>query len=302
MKEIVKKLKEKGVKKLLVQFPEGIKLRIQKIIKDLEKEGFEVIICLEPCFGACDIRDEEAKRLGCDAVLHIGHSKLVKASLPVFYWEYFIDANPLPILEKEFFKLKDFKKIGLITSLQFVKLIPDIKKWLEERGKEVFIHKSLKYYAQILGCDLSAAEAIKEKIDCFLCVSAGKFYGLGVVLHTEKPVFNLDLEKREIHSLESYKKKIRKIIAWNKSFYKDAKKVGIVVSWKKGQIKSPFELKKKLEERGKEVYILAMDEITPEKLEGLKLDFLINIACPRIGVEDLTRFKIPLLNIEDLNL
>ncbi|MEM5800470.1 MAG: diphthamide biosynthesis enzyme Dph2 [Candidatus Aenigmatarchaeota archaeon] len=299
MEEAIKKLKKIKAKKVLVQFPEGLKLRIQEISKKLEKEGFDVVLCLEPCFGACDIRDEEAKRLGCDAILHIGHEEFLKKnSLPVVYWEYFIDANPIPILEKEFEKIKKFEKIGIVTSIQFVKTIKKVKNFLEKKAKKVFTQKILQHPAQILGCDLRAAEAIEKKVDCFLCVSAGKFYGLGLVLKTNKPVFCLDLEKGEIYSLEEFKRKIEKIITWNRAQFKEAKRVGILVSWKKGQLnKNFFELKKKLEKEGKEIYILAMDEITPEKIEGLSLDFLINLACPRIGIDDLEKYKIPVLNV-----
>ena len=106
MKEIIDKLKKLNVKKVFVQFPEGLKLKIQEIAKELEKEGFKVILCLEKTYGACDLRDEEAKRLKCDAILHIGHSNFgVKSELPVIYWDYFFDINPLPILEKEFEKI-----------------------------------------------------------------------------------------------------------------------------------------------------------------------------------------------------
>jgi 2-(3-amino-3-carboxypropyl)histidine synthase len=301
MQEIIKKLRKLRAKKIFIQFGEGLKLRIQEIAKAIEKEGFQVFLCLEPCYGACDVRDNEAKLLGCDAILHIGHEKFVKkTSLPVVYWEYFIEANPLPILEKEFLKLKNFEKIGLITSIQFVKLIPIVKKYLEKRGKKVFVHKSLQYPGQILGCDLRAAKAIEKKIDCFLCISAGKFYGAGVVLITNKPVLNLDLEKEEIYSLEDFKKKTEKIIAWNRSLLDEAKNVGILVSWKKGQLKNPLSIKKEIEKFGKEVYILIMDEITPEKIDGLKLDILINLACPRIGIDDLEKFKIPVLNYYNL--
>jgi len=302
MKEAIKELKKLKAKRVFVQFPEGLKLRIQEIVRKLEENSFEVFTCLEPCYGACDIRDVEAKRLGCDAILHIGHEKFVtKTEIPVVYWEYFIEADPIPILEKEFEKLKDYKKIGLITSIQFVHSIPKVKKYLEKKGKKVIAHKALQYPGQVLGCSLEAAKKIEDKIDCFLCISAGKFYGLGVVLITDKPVLCLDLERKEIYNLDELKRKIQKIIAWNKSQLKDAKKVGILVSWKKGQLKHNFfELKKKLEKEGKEVYILAMDEITPEKIEGLKLDALINCACPRIGMDDLERYKISVINFLDL--
>lgn len=301
MEEAIKKLKMLKAKRVFVQFPEGIRHKMSDITKQIEKEEIEVVICTEPCYGACDIRDEEAKRLGCDALLHIGHEDFgIKSKLPVVYWEYFIDVDSVPALEKEFDKLRNYKKIGLITSLQFVKAIPVVKKYLEEKGKKVFVHKTFQCPGQILGCRLDAGKAIEDKVDCFLCISAGEFYGLGMVLQTEKPMLNLDLEKKTIESLEGKKRKIQKIIAWNKSALKDAKRVGILVSWKLGQLKSPFELKKKLEKEGKEVYILAMDEIIPEKVEGLKLDALVNCACPRIGVDDLERYKVPVVNFNDI--
>jgi len=298
--EILEKLKELKAQKIFLQFPEGLKLKVQKIVKELEAEGFEVFVCLEKCFGACDVRENEAKLLGCDCILHIGHEEFIKTEFPVVYWEYFINSEVEPILEKEFWKLENFKKIGLITSVQFVNLIPKVESFLRERGKEVFTSKALQYPGQVLGCDLRAAKSIEKEVDCFLAISAGEFYAAGLVFQTNKPVFNLDLEKREIKSLEEFKKKTQKIIAWNKAQFKDAKKVGLLISWKKGQFKSPFELKKKLEAKGKEVFLLAMDEISPEKLEGLDLDFLINLACPRIGIDDLPRYKIPVLNYQEI--
>lgn len=298
MKKIIQNLKDLGAKKVFIQYPEGIKLRIQDIVKKIEENSIETIICIETTFGACDIRDEEALRFGCDAILHIGHSDLgIKSKLPVFFWEYFMEADPIPILEKELDKLKDFKRIGLITSIQFVKTIPLAKEYLEKKGKEVFVHKALQYPGQVLGCNLEAAKAIDKEVDCFLCISAGEFYADGIVLSTKKPVFNLDLEKRKIYSLEEFRKKIQRIIAWNRAQLEDARRIGILVSWKKGQmLYDPFGIKKKLEKRGKEVYIIAMDEITPEKIEGLKLDALISCACPRIGIDDLERYKIPIIN------
>ena len=302
MKEAIEKLKKLKAKRVFVQFPEGLTLRIQDIAKDLEKNGFEVVISVEKCFGACDIKENEAKLLGCDAILHIGHEPFItKTKLPVVYWEYFIDVDPVPVLEKELEKLNNFKNIGLITSIQFVHSIPTVKEFLEKKGKKAFAHKALHYSGQVLGCSLGAAKAIEKDVDCFLCISAGEFYAQGIVLEIDKPVFNLDLERKEIYSLEDFRKKIQKIIVWNKAQLKDAKKVGVLVSWKKGQmLGNPFKIKEKLEKEGKEVYILAMDEITPEKLEGLKLDFVISCACPRIGIDDIERYKIPMINWDQL--
>lgn len=302
-KRAVEKLKSYKAKRIFVQYPEGIKLQIQQIVKALEAEGFEIITCLELCYGACDIRDFESKRLGCDTILHIGHENYgAESDLPVVFWEYFIPSDPTPILEKEFAKLKPYKKIGLATSIQFVDAIEKVKSFLESRGKKVFTHTALQHPGQILGCNLEAATKIEKDVDCFLCISAGKFYGLGLVMKTDKPMFCLDLERGEIFDLINFKKKVQKIIAWNKSQFEDARKVALLVSWKRGQMKLPFEVKKKLEKKGKEVYIFAMDEITPEKLIGLKIDAAISLACPRIGIDDLERYKIPILNLEQIEI
>jgi len=48
-KDVVEKLKTMKVEKLFVQYPEGMKLKIVDISKNLEKEGFEIIISMEPC-------------------------------------------------------------------------------------------------------------------------------------------------------------------------------------------------------------------------------------------------------------
>jgi len=303
MAQAVEKLKLLKTKRVFVQYPEGLKLRVQDIAATLEKEGFEVVVSVEPCYGACDLRDVEAKRLGCDALLHIGHENFgVKAEMPVVFWEYFIDTDPTQILEKEFSKLEPYDKIGIVTSIQFVHAVEKAKKFLESGGKQVRTYKSLQYEGQILGCNLDAALKIEKDIDAFLCISAGKFYGLGLVMKTEKPMLLLDLEKGTITDMAGMKMKIQKTVAWNRAAFDEAKRVALLVSWKRGQAKDAFALKRKLEAKGKDVVILAMDEITPEKLVGLKIDAALNLACPRIGIDDLGRYKVPVLNLEDVEI
>ncbi|MBL7169433.1 MAG: diphthamide biosynthesis enzyme Dph2 [Candidatus Aenigmarchaeota archaeon] len=286
--KILIKLKKTKAKKIFIQYPEGLTLKIVDIAKKLEKEGFEVLVCVEPCYGSCDLKDHKAKLMGCDTILHIGHSDFgLESEIPVIYWEYEIDVDPIPTLEKEFHKLKPYKKIGLVTSVQFVKAMNEVKEYLEKNGKEVFVHKTLKYPGQVLGCCVYSAEAIEDKVDAFVYVGAGKFHPLGVAIKVDKLVFSLDLEKNEIISLEKEKMKYLKKKAWHDSQLDDAKTVGILVSWKKGQnrVDEARKLKENLEKKGKEVTILVFDRITKEKLEGLKFDVLVNMVCPRMDDE-----------------
>lgn len=301
-KEVIDKLKKEKINRVFVQFPEGLKLKIQDIAKELEEKKFETVLCLERTYGACDVREHEAESLKCQGILHIGHADYgVKTKLPVIYWEYFLESNPIPILEKEFGKIKQYKNIGLVTSIQFARTIPLVAGWLERNGVKVYTAKSQQYPGQMLGCRVEAGKSIEKKVDAFLCIGAGKFYGLGLALETEKPNFNLDLEKQTIHEMKEIKSKMQKIKVWNKKVLEDARSVGLLVSWKKGQMfGNPFKDKERLEAQGKQVYIYALDEWSNDKLEGLKLDILISYACPRIATDDLERTKIPLLNWYDL--
>lgn len=300
--KVMQELKRKNVKRVFIQYPEGIKRRMQNFVALLEKNKIESVLCLEATWGACDVREYEAEFLQCDAILHVGHEDFgVRTKIPVYYVDWFIGANPIPALEKDFRQLEKYEKIGLVTSIQFVKMMGPVRKWLENRGKKIFSSTHQQYEGQMLGCRVGAGKNIEDEVDCFLCIGAGKFYGLGLALETEKPVLNLDIEMNKIHDMEETKKKIQKITAWNLQAVKDAKQIGLLVTWKRGQMfGSPFMIKKKLEEMGKEVFVFAMDEFSTEKLEGLKVDAMISFGCPRIATDDFEKYKIPIINFTEL--
>ncbi|MFH1229712.1 MAG: diphthamide synthesis protein, partial [Candidatus Aenigmatarchaeota archaeon] len=67
----------------LLQVPDGMKRKALKIADEIG----DVIIDCESCYGACDIATNEAKSLGCDKLIHYGHSKFVDTDMPVEYRE-----------------------------------------------------------------------------------------------------------------------------------------------------------------------------------------------------------------------
>jgi len=302
LSEVVKDMKKKGYKRAFVQYPEGIKRKMPAFAEELEKAGIEAVLCLEYTYGACDLREHEAGLMKCDALLHVGHEDFgVKAKMPVYYVDWFIEADPTICLEKNFAQLKPYKTIGLVTSVQFVHMMKPVREWLEAHGKKVMSSRHQQYDGQMLGCRVQAGKKIEDDVDCFLCIGAGKFYGLGLALETDKPMLNLDIEMNKIHDMEDVKRRIQKVTAWNLSAVKDARKVGLLVTWKRGQMfGSPYVIKKLLEKKGKEVLIFAFDELSIPKLEGLKVDAMISFGCPRISTDDLDKYKVPFINFTEL--
>lgn len=281
----------------LLQFPEGL---VTRALELADQEG-DSIIYGETCYGACDLPIHPAKSLGCDKIIHFGHSEFVKSDVPVEYRELKEDFDPIPILEKEFNKIKE-SKIGLVSTLQFLDSLEKAKEFLESKGKQALIGKGTFNDGQILGCDISAAKSVDDKVDTFLYIGSGKFHPLGLSLETKKKVWILDVEKQKIDDLEQVKEKFMKQKYAAIALCKDAKKFGILVSIKTGQLKIDLakKIKDDLVKRRKKAYIIVFDEIKPEKLIGYDLDCYINTACPRIVIEDRTTFEKPILNPDEL--
>ncbi len=289
--------------RILLQFPEGLRMKALKLAEKLEKKGNEVFIFLEPCYGACDIPVEEAKMLHCDKIIHYGHTKFFDTTIPVEYVEIREDIRLDENITAELEKIRE-KNIGLLASLQFLNLMKEIEKFLKERGKIVFIGSGKKdgkalYSGQILGCDYSQAMEIEKHVDCFLLISSGNFHAKGLVLKTKKNVYLLDVEKKEIKKVSADDFLKQKLIA--QELAKDANKFGIIISTKIGQFRAEIAKKIKdiLEKHGKKAFILIVDEIKPEKFEYLGIECLINTGCPRVAIEERSLYKIPILNWDE---
>lgn len=281
----------------LLQIPDGLK---RKALKIADETG-DVIIDCESCYGACDLAINEAKTLGCEKIIHFGHSKLMETDIPVEYKEIREKFDIKPLLKK--ISIKE-KRIGLVSTIQFIDSLEEIKEFLEKSGKIVRIGKGRSYDGQILGCDTSSAKNIEEDIDAFLYIGSGNFHPLGLALQTEKPVYFLNIEKNRLENLKELKEKFLKQKYATQALVKDAKVFGILVSVKPGQMKLELakEIKNKLEAKGKKAYILVFNEIKPEKLEGFELDCYINTACSRIAIDNRTDFKKPILNPDEIEI
>ena len=74
LEKIVETIKKNKAKKILFQFPEGMKPYAQAIVQEIEqKTNCEGIIWMDSCFGACDL-PIETEKLGIDLIIQFGHS------------------------------------------------------------------------------------------------------------------------------------------------------------------------------------------------------------------------------------
>ncbi len=298
----IKELHRLKAGKVFVQIPEGLKTRALELSGFLGKKGFDTVISVEPCFGACDLRDHEARRLGCDALLHIGHTDFgLSPLLPVVYDEWPSDFDPVSLLRKHIKKI-DYGSIGLLATAQHLDSLDRTRRFLESMGRTVLIGKGRGVRdGQVLGCNYSSAKSVEDGVDCFIFIGSGTFHLSGLVERTSKPVFSIDAEKRTLSKadIDSRKQEVRRQLRIEKA--RGMRNFGIYVSTKPGQVsmKAALELRKKLQAKGKKTFIISADMLTPEKILGMGIEVLVNTACPRI-YEDQVLFGIPVLDREDI--
>ncbi|MFQ5975054.1 MAG: diphthamide biosynthesis enzyme Dph2 [Candidatus Hydrothermarchaeales archaeon] len=294
-------IKKEGYNRIGLQLPEGLKDHATKIVDKLnEAVKCDIVISGNPCYGACDIADVEMKALVVEALFHFGHSRIFdKTELPVYYIETRMDLDPIPLLSKHLEKLP--KRIGLIATMQHIHTLDKVKRFLEDKGFEIHIGKGkgrVKYDGQVLGCNFRTAKEIADKVDCFIYIGSGDFHPLGIALATGKKTIAFDLLLKERRDTDEVRDKIlrQRFVQIEKAM--DAESYGIIIGEKRGQMRVnlALKIKEKLEGYGKKVYLLYLNEISPEALLPFRnLDAFVNTACPRVTIDDAGRYKAALL-------
>jgi 2-(3-amino-3-carboxypropyl)histidine synthase len=302
MKQEILKLE---AKRILLQLPEGLKPDALRLAKIAEKTGALAIVSADPCYGACDLATAEAESLGVDLVIHFGHARQVKYErVPTVYIEARATVNVEEAVKKALPLLRKWRRIGLTTTVQHVQVLDAVRELLVKDGKTVAIGDAgrLSYAGQVIGCDFSNAKSVAKNVDAFLFVGGGKFHALGVALSTMRPTVAADPYEGRGFSVDDEAQKIVRQRWANIEQASAARTFAVLVGLKLGQkrLEQALQIKQKLEARGKAVCLLAANEIVPEVLnEFPSVDAYVNTACPRVSLDDASRFRKPVLTADE---
>lgn len=293
-------LRQNQVRKVALQMPSGLRPYLKEIERVFREENCETYILASSCYGACDIADEDARDLGCDALVHYGHSDIgIPTSIPTLYVEARMNVEPFEALDKVLPELQA-SVWGLTSTIQHVHWLEEIQDFLEEKGIKSLIGEPgsrCKYPGQILGCGWGSGHSVEEEVDGFVYIGTGDFHPLGLSLATDNPVIAVNPISNSNENIDQEKETFLRKRAALLSKAKSAEFLGILTSTKKGQnrLKMGKNLAKKLEKAGYRTFVLVTDDLTPEILKDYRLDAYVNTACPRIPLSDEKRYDEPIL-------
>jgi len=283
-----------GACRVGLQAPEGLKRATPALARQIEeKTGAEVIISGDPCFGACDVDMLLSQEV--DLMLHLGHAQIDEGIDNVIFLEARMKENLSDVVKKAAILLKS-KRVGVTTTIQHVYKLDQALEALKEHGIEGLLGPAggrVKYPGQVLGCSYRTARTLN--VEEYLFIGTGQFHPLGIALATGKRVVIADPVTGEVSEIDTdpmLRRRFRAISRAGK-----AKRFAILVSKKPGQRRMALakRLKALGEARGREMFLVYLDNIEPDRLLNLGAEAAVSTACPRVALDDAARYRIPIL-------
>ncbi|BFZ53436.1 Diphthamide biosynthesis protein 1 [Savitreella phatthalungensis] len=306
-------IRKHGASHVALQMPEGLLMFACTISDILERFcGVTTLVMGDVTYGACCVDDFTARALGCDFLVHYGHSCLVPVdvtgikTLYVFV-DIAIDADHLVKTLRR--NLDKGSHLAMVGTIQFVGSIQAVKSQLEHAdegdafgGFHITIPQAKPLSpGEILGC---TAPKLNGDVDAIVYVGDGRFHLESIMIaNAGVPAFRYDpyarAFTREHYGHAEMQALRRDAIATART----ASRFGLILGTlgRQGSPKVLSSLEAQLQRAGKTFTVVLLSEIFPSKLAQMSdgedgIGAWIQIACPRLSIDWGYAFDAPLLS------
>jgi 2-(3-amino-3-carboxypropyl)histidine synthase len=301
----IKRIKDKGAKRVALQFPEGLLMFSVPIADMLEAEtGCETVILGDVTYGACCVDDYAAKALGCDFLVHYGHSCLISikdcclSNMMYVFVEIDIDVQHFVDTVKKL--VPSDTRVVFIATIQFVSAMRAAVEELKTHFITTPFVPQVRPLSsgELLGC--TSPKVDPNQFDQVVYVGDGRFHLESFLIANPKvPALQYNPYTKDL-SRESYAhSEMHKIRKEAIEKMKAATSVGVVMGTlgRQGNPKVVDRMIRLLEGSGKKVFLFLMSELFPSKLAKIDdVDCFTQVACPRLSIDWGYAFDRPVLS------
>ncbi|GAB5372403.1 hypothetical protein AAMO2058_001662400 [Amorphochlora amoebiformis] len=292
-------LYRKRAKSIALQFPEGL-LKCANAISDalVAVANVTTVTLADVVYGACCLDDHRAKALGCDMMVHYGHSCLIPndcAKLPTLYVFVTLplDLNALVDAVNTTLLLNQEKivRIALMGTIQFAPGIAKARNRFLSQFKDrvtIVVPRALPLApGETLGC---TSPRVPKDVDVVVFISDGVFHLESAMLQNRHvPVFyRFDPYTK---SLICSKYPSRRIVSGRIQVISQAKTARVwgLIHGTLGRQGNPaivHRIETLIREKGFSYVKVPVPEITPELLAAFpQVEAWIQVACPRLSID-----------------
>lgn len=296
-------IKEKHPRCVALNGPEGLIPKLQDAADHItERFEIEAYVIGDTCWGSCDLNTHAAEMLGVDILFNIGHTIAIEEFGDKVFMIAALDDISFDSVAGKCAKALagKYKTVSLLTDSQHLHQIERVREIFAENGFSVIIGKGKGQLrdAQVFGCEFYPAYNLQNQVDAYIFLGQSTFHSASVAMSTEKPTFMLDPYFDEYSQVNAFAEGLEKraILSVYKAL--DAERLGIIIGLKEGQFAQvrALELKKEFEKLGKKIQLIALTEITEDRVQVFKgIDAFVQVACPRIATDN--HFEKPMLSV-----
>ena len=284
--------------------PEGILAQVQRTaVRVTEKFGIPAFVIADATWGSCDVNESGARTLGAGVHFNIGHT-ISMGSLGDTVMVDAYDDVPFDSVAEKCAKMLKSGTVAVVTDSQHLHQIGRVVEILQGAGIRAMVGAGRGQLndGQVFGCEFYPARDLQDAAESYVFLGQSNFHAAGVALSTGKPTYVLDPYFNEVREVSEFAASLRKKATLAVYKAAEARRFGIIIGLKEGQLSKAVGLKfkRELESLGRKVELFALTDITNERLLNIRdVDAFIQVACPRISTDN--KFDMPVLSTPQAN-
>ncbi|CAM9498304.1 unnamed protein product, partial [Phaeothamnion confervicola] len=298
------RIRESAARRVALQFPEGLLMYACVIVDILERFGpcDECVVMGDVTYGACCVEDLTAAALGCDLLVHYGHSCLVPLAATAVRCLYvFVDIaidvdHLVACVEKT---LASDRKLAVMGTIQFGPAVHAAREALAARFAAADVPQAKPLSpGEVLGC---TSPVVGANCDAMVFVADGRFHlEAAMIRNPSVEAYRYDPYSK-VMTREYYE--TAKMLALRRAAVDracGAAVVGVILGTlgRQGNPGIVRHVCSLLRARGRQSFVLLLSEIFPAKLALFsgKVDAWVQVACPRLSIDWGHLFDAPVLS------
>lgn len=300
IKKSLWRIRRSGATKVAIQFPEGL-LIFSCPISDLFERYAQVECCIfaDVTYGACCVDDFAAQALGCELLIHYGHSCLVPidttpstgVQMMYVFVDVSFDVEHMVESIKLEFPFPELSRLAVLGTIQFSSTLANCKTLLDQYFAVPVIVPQAKPLSggEVLGC---TSPILPAGIDAFVFVADGRFHLEScMIANPTLPAFRYDpfskVLTREAYAFDELLATRR--LAIDRAAGTVNRKCGVVLGTlgRQGSPKILNRVLAKLAEKHWDTMVVLLSELSPSKLSKMESEVhvWVQIACPRLSMD-----------------
>lgn len=295
IKKTLWRLREVDAKRVALQLPEGLLMyanALGELIRQFHNRDCVVAVLGDVTYGACCVDDLAAKALGCDFLVHYGHSCLVPSSVTgplkslYVFVEIAFDVDHLRACVCEQFGPDE--SLALAGTIQFATGVARAQELLATDLRIVIPQQLPLSGGEVLGCTAPRLEP--GSVDAIVFVADGRFHLESIMIRNPTiPAFRYDPYAKRLTRERYDHSRMVSLRDAAVATAADAHSVGVVLGTlgRQGSPQILDRIKSLLRSSGKRFFVLLASEVSDATLAPFKdkVDAWIQIACPRLSID-----------------